>query len=180
MSSRLKGWRAHERPHRPREWVQLPFFVYGTLRPGQANYGLLLKGYTVAEIPAKIEGMALYSLRTFPIIVDADPQSTVRGELMVIHPMHYEQAVRALDHLEGYDPALDTESSLYRRVKRHVLLDSGGSALAWLYLGNRELLSDYVHAPIPGGDWLRYQRERARHPGLSPGSGLAGTKTKRD
>jgi gamma-glutamylcyclotransferase (GGCT)/AIG2-like uncharacterized protein YtfP len=178
MSSRLKGWRAPERRPRPHDWVQLPFFVYGTLRPGQANYRLLLKGYTVAEIPAKIEGMALYSLRTFPIIVDAGPDSVVQGDLMVVHPVHYEQAVRALDHLEGYDPALDPESSLYRRVRRQVLLDTGGSALAWVYLGNRALLSDYMHAPIPDGDWLRYQRERARHPGS--GVDPAGSKTKQE
>ena len=102
----------------------------------------------------------------------------MRGELMVIHPIHYEQAVRALDHLEGYDPALDPESSLYRRVKRQVVLDTGGSAQAWVYLGNRALLSDYMHAPIPDGDWLRYQRERARNSG--PASGLAVTKRKQD
>ncbi len=119
----------------------------------------------MAEIPAKIEGMALYSLRTFPIIVEAEPESVVRGDVMVVHPAHYEQAVRALDHLEGYDPASDPERCLYRRVKRRVTLDTGGATLAWVYLGNRALLADHVHAPIPDGDWLRYQRQRARHPG---------------
>jgi gamma-glutamylcyclotransferase (GGCT)/AIG2-like uncharacterized protein YtfP len=153
---------ARKRRPQPHHRMQLPFFVYGTLRNGQANYSLLLKGLTVCELPARIEGMALYSLRTFPIVVEAEPEQTVCGEMMVIHPQHYDRVVAALDHLEGYDPHTDAVSSLYRRVRRQVKLEGGGGAWAWLYLGNRSLLSEYVHAPIPGGDWLSYQRDRAR------------------
>ncbi|MFK8911537.1 gamma-glutamylcyclotransferase, partial [Streptomyces sp. YS-3] len=34
----------------------LPFFVYGTLRPGERYYRLLLTGRTAREAPARLPG----------------------------------------------------------------------------------------------------------------------------
>jgi gamma-glutamylcyclotransferase (GGCT)/AIG2-like uncharacterized protein YtfP len=48
----------------------LPIFVYGTLRPGEPNHGLLLRGRTVAEEPARMRGMALYDGPGYPYAVE--------------------------------------------------------------------------------------------------------------
>lgn len=147
-----------ERPRQKRA-LQLPIFVYGTLRRGQANY-FLLRGYTLKEIPASVTGMALYSLHKFPMIVEAEPESIVYGDLIVIHPGVYSRILADLDRLEGYDPA--TDSGLYRRIKRRIMLNPSAEAWAWLYLGNLETHSHLLPELIPDGDWAQFQRNRAR------------------
>ncbi|WP_045557424.1 gamma-glutamylcyclotransferase family protein [Streptomyces sp. FxanaA7] len=49
----------------------LPFFVYGTLRPGEPNHDLFLRGRTVAEEPARMRGMALYDGPGYPYAVES-------------------------------------------------------------------------------------------------------------
>ncbi len=40
--------------------VTLPFFVYGTLRPGEHNHDLFLRGRTESEEPARLRDAVLY------------------------------------------------------------------------------------------------------------------------
>ena len=49
---------------------QLPFFVYGTLRPGEHNHDLFLRGRTAAEEPARLRGALLYDGPGYPYAVD--------------------------------------------------------------------------------------------------------------
>jgi gamma-glutamylcyclotransferase (GGCT)/AIG2-like uncharacterized protein YtfP len=132
---------------------QLPLFVYGTLRHGQENYSLL-RGNTVAEVPARIEQMALYSLRAYPMILDGD--SVVYGDLMTLHPRIYSRLVADLDLLEGYRPDRD---SRFQRVQRCVKTESGSEVKAWIYVGNVRVLQDEAHILVPHGDWRRYRYE---------------------
>lgn len=143
----------------PREWVQHPIFVYGTLRPGQPNYGPFLGYYTVAILPALISGMTLYSLGPYPVMIEGKVDSQVRGEVIILHPAAYYRVRLRLDQLEGCAPG--EETGLYRRVKRQVkLINSSSEALVWCYLGNPEALAKYPHTPIPEGDWGGYLQER--------------------
>ncbi|MCC9704364.1 gamma-glutamylcyclotransferase [Streptomyces sp. MNU76] len=48
----------------------LPVFVYGTLRPGEPNHDLFLRGRTAAEEPARMRGMALYDGPGYPYAVE--------------------------------------------------------------------------------------------------------------
>lgn len=152
-----------------RDWIQTPIFAYGTLRHGERNYMRLLCGYTVSEFAAEVDNMRLYSLGAFPVMLDAEPEAgvTVKGEVMVLHPLHYPRLLAELDRLEGYNPNApqrESELGLYRRVRRRVRLSGGAEAWAWLYIGNPEVLALHPYVEIPHGDWLRYQRERGTMP----------------
>ncbi len=45
---------------------RLPFFVYGTLRPGECSHDLLLRGRTVLEEPARLPDALLYDGPGYP------------------------------------------------------------------------------------------------------------------
>jgi gamma-glutamylcyclotransferase (GGCT)/AIG2-like uncharacterized protein YtfP len=132
---------------------QLPLFVYGTLRRGQENYSLL-RGNTLAELPAFLEGMALYSLRSYPMIVEGE--SVVRGELLTLHPRVYIRLLADLDQLEGYIPG---QPSRFQRMERCIQTENGTRMLAWVYVGDVNILEHEPHVAIPHGDWCRYRHE---------------------
>jgi gamma-glutamylcyclotransferase (GGCT)/AIG2-like uncharacterized protein YtfP len=136
---------------------QIPLFVYGTLRHGQENY-MLLRGNTLSEIPATISGMVIYSLSTYPVIVEGE--SVVHGDLMTIHPRSYSRVLEDLDQLEGYRPG--DESCFYRRVVRCVKTASGHEVRAWLYLGRLDLIARRPHTLVAHGDWCRYRHDLVR------------------
>ena len=125
-------------------------FVYGTLRAGQPN-SPRLGGATLVGF-ARTSGR-LAHLGKYPGLIEGADH--VRGEV-------YELPVSALgrvDELEGYDPA-DLEGSLFLRVRRSVLLDSGETLDCWTYL--------WPHASdrfIDSGDWIEFlERTRAGQP----------------
>ncbi|CAG7628503.1 gamma-glutamylcyclotransferase family protein [Actinacidiphila bryophytorum] len=133
---------------------RLPFFVYGTLLPGERNHPLLA-GRTRAWTPAVLTGALLYRGPGYPFAV-ADPAGTgqVHGEVVEIWAAQYD-AVRAdLDRLETYTPG--DPANRYERVAMAVRTERG-QAEAWVYLAGpvttRELLP--AAERIPGGDWRR-------------------------
>src|ERR1700754_3245269 len=79
----------------------LPFFVYGTLRPGEVNHDLFLRGRTRSETPARLTGAVLYDGPGYPYAVE-EPGGLVHGELVTALPAHYEELLAALDRLEEY------------------------------------------------------------------------------
>ncbi len=133
----------------------LPMFVYGTLRRGQGNYGLVARA-TVAEFDAVALDHMLYVVG-LPYAADR-PGSTVTGELMVIASADYETVLARLDRLEGFRPDAP-ERSHYVRVPRPVRYrDAAGRwrpRQAWMYHGGPEVLARLTEADVlPGGDWL--------------------------
>lgn len=139
---------------------QPPIFVYGSLRHGQENYGLL-RGKTLAEIPATLQGVQMYSLGWYPVITETERErdSIVYGELVIIHPRYYSETLKQLDLLEGYDEEA-TEPSLYSRLKRCVRARSGREVMAWVYIGSEELVAAEAQEAVPNGDWVRWRKER--------------------
>jgi gamma-glutamylcyclotransferase (GGCT)/AIG2-like uncharacterized protein YtfP len=110
----------------------LPFFVYGTLRPGEVNHDALLRGRTRSERPARLPGAVLYDGPGYPYAV-AEPGGTVRGELVTARPEDYRELLTVLDRLEEYAPG--DPRNLYERVRREVILDADAAAVpAWVYL----------------------------------------------
>ncbi|KPI23007.1 gamma-glutamylcyclotransferase family protein [Streptomyces sp. NPDC059755] len=96
---------------------ELPFFVYGTLRPGEVNHDLLLRGRTLREEPARLAGAVLYQGPGYPYAVE-EPGGTVAGELVTPLPRAYARLLAELDRLEEYVPG--DPRNLYERVEREV------------------------------------------------------------
>ncbi|MGW7102312.1 gamma-glutamylcyclotransferase family protein [Streptomyces sp. NPDC054838] len=133
----------------------LPFFVYGTLRPGQVNHGLFLRGRTAAEEPALLPDTALYEGPGYPYAV-ARPGPGTHGELITPAPGAHAELLTALDLLEEYHGP-GRPGNVYDRVARQALRRPDGTpVLAWVYLAAPALARALARSgtEIPGGDWL--------------------------
>jgi gamma-glutamylcyclotransferase (GGCT)/AIG2-like uncharacterized protein YtfP len=130
--------------------AELPFFVYGTLRPGAANHRLFLAGRTAAEEPAHLPGAALHDGPGYPYAVPGGPGEVV-GDLVHAAPGAYGELLSVLDRLEEYlGPGHPL--NLYERLPRDtVRLRDGAVVRAWVYVPAPRTVPG---APIPGGDWL--------------------------
>ncbi|WP_405768914.1 gamma-glutamylcyclotransferase [Streptomyces sp. NBC_00080] len=158
---------------------ELPFFVYGTLRPGEVNHDLLLRGRTLREEPARLAGAVLYQGPGYPYAVE-EPGGTITGELVTPLPRTYVRLLAELDRLEEYVPG--DPRNLYERVEREVAAppvttaprggdgrgdgdgEEGGAVLrgaspvvrAWVYVA-APAVADRLRARgklIESGDWL--------------------------
>jgi gamma-glutamylcyclotransferase (GGCT)/AIG2-like uncharacterized protein YtfP len=137
----------------PRRPERLPFFVYGTLRPGEPNHDLFLRGRTRAEEPARLTGAVLYAGPGYPYAVE-EPGGTVHGDLVTARPEAHDELLVALDRLEEYTPG--DPRSLYERVAREVVRTGDrGAVRAWVYVA-APAVTARLRANgkrIEGGDW---------------------------
>lgn len=121
------------------------FFVYGTLKRGQANYPLVAAAVR-GVLPAAIRGR-LYDVGPFPALAEGD--EAVRGEVLVVEPGDLPRLLLVLDALEGFVPS-DPAGSLYLRRAVTAATDDGRELAAYAYF--------YNHDPaglrhLPGGEW---------------------------
>ena len=128
-----------------------PFFVYGTLIPGQPNDHLWQDGIESVET-AVFDGGKLYDMGYYPMLVE-EKGGSVQGKLITVIPTLYRQILDRLDNLEGYSQDQPTESS-FTRVERNVLLRNGKAITAWLYAGHLQYAVGKQE--IPGGDWVSF------------------------
>ena len=131
---------------------QLPFFVYGTLLPGEANYPLWREAIS-DQRPAVLRSARLYDLGDFPMLVDA-ADGEARGLLVRVRPSSYRAALWLLDQLEGVDLA-GWGGLGFRRVRRIVRPWGAPAAVAWIYVGRPVAVAGL--SPI-GPDWKAYCR----------------------
>jgi len=137
---------------------ELPFFVYGTLRRGQCNHGL------VRDLLAGVRDAALAGFRLYedglPYLGPGDGTSVVRGDLLVPRPGDYGEVLARLDRLEGFRPP---DGGLYvRRACQVRFGDESGEPWrdgeAWVYLGGEH----FAYEPrlvVPGGDWAAHRAQ---------------------
>jgi gamma-glutamylcyclotransferase (GGCT)/AIG2-like uncharacterized protein YtfP len=124
-------------------------FVYGTLlstagHPMGARLGR--EGRLVGD--ATIQGYSLYSLGRYPGLVEAaDAPGLVHGEVHALS--HPAASLEWLDAYEGIVPG-NHDQNRYERVERTVLLASGETIAAWVYLYRKRPEG----RPIAGGRWL--------------------------
>ena len=132
-------------------------FVYGTLRAGEANAGLL-DGYVAERIPAALTDHDLHHLE-HPCVTPSSrsrPERRsrpVQGELVVLGTGAYHDAIMNLDWLESFDPA-DVAGSLYRRVAA-TAQSRDGPVACWVYVAGDTLRARLEPSNrIVSGDWL--------------------------
>ncbi|PTH88820.1 hypothetical protein C9J60_08245 [Streptomyces sp. A244] len=134
--------------------MTLPFFVYGTLRPGEVNHGLFLRGRTRSEEPGRLADAVLYAGPGYPYAVEEPGGGVVCGELVTALPEAYEELLAELDRLEEYVPG--DPRSLYERVERKVVRAADGVVVrAWVYVA-APAVATRLRArgrAIEGGDW---------------------------
>lgn len=145
---------------------ELPFFVYGTLRPGQGNFRIV-KRDVIESIPASVQGAAVWHGPGFPYAVHKDVDASlagsgwVVGDLLYINPARYADAIDSLDGLEGVSYNNDDRGH-YRRIEVDVTVSNGdGTARtvrAWMYVAGasarQSLSSGRFGPPLVTGDWL--------------------------
>ncbi|WP_328747352.1 gamma-glutamylcyclotransferase [Streptomyces sp. NBC_00285] len=135
--------------------VRLPFFVYGTLRPGEANHDLLLRGRIRSEQPGRLDGALLYDGPGYPYAVEEPGGGPVLGDLVTARADEYDELLTALDELEEYAPG--DPRNLYERVTREVTRTADGTAVrAWVYVA-APTVAVRLRARgtlIESGDWL--------------------------
>ncbi|CAL9607545.1 hypothetical protein SUDANB1_05554 [Streptomyces sp. enrichment culture] len=134
--------------------MTLPFFVYGTLLPGEVNHGLFLRGRTRSEEPGRLADAVLYAGPGYPYAVEEPGGGVVSGELVTARPEAYAELLAELDRLEEYVPG--DPRSLYVRVERKVVRAADGAAVrAWVYVA-APAVATRLRArgrAIEGGDW---------------------------
>ena len=130
----------------------LPFFVYGTLLPGQPNYDVWLPAISRMR-PAELHHCRLYDLGDYPMLVPW-AGGVARGMLVELQWEGYAAVVAALDYLEGIDATAPGESA-YRRVRRIVRPAGNHAAVAWVYLGDPAFV---FGLPAIDTDWKTWQR----------------------
>ncbi|MEU6282112.1 gamma-glutamylcyclotransferase family protein [Streptomyces sp. NPDC047028] len=130
----------------------LPFFVYGTLRPGGRHHDRYLRGRVHTEEPAHLRDAVLYEGPGYPYAVE-EPGGVVHGELVTPLPSAYDALLAELDLLEEYVPG--DPGALYERVARDVVRADGGTARAWVYLAAPRVVDRLRTdgARVPDGVW---------------------------
>lgn len=147
---------------------RLPFFVYGTLLPGEHRHDPFLGGRTTDERAAVLPGALLYEGPGYPYAVEAEGETEADGEaegmvhgaLVTAAPQAYAELLTLLDRLEGYlGPG--HPDNLYDRVARNVRPAGPGRepVLAWVYVAPAPVARALRAggAPLPEGNWLTRQ-----------------------
>lgn len=134
---------------------RLPFFVYGTLRPGEPNHDAFLRGRTLVEEPARLVGALLYDGPGYPYAVEEPGGgAAVLGDLVTARPEEYPALLTALDRLEEYAPG--DSRNLYERIAREVVRETDGTAVqAWVYVAAPSVAARLRTRGklIESGDW---------------------------
>ncbi|RSL34801.1 gamma-glutamylcyclotransferase [Salibacterium salarium] len=139
---------------------KLPVFVYGTLRNGLHNYENILKDQTATENNATSVG-SLYAVdhESFPCLV-REGRTIIQGEVMYIKEDRYDDILKKLDYLEGYDESNIQESDYVREVTT-VTDDKGQDVEVYIYYWNQPRgLGEY----ITSGCWKTYLKEKRKIP----------------
>ncbi|MGW6528278.1 gamma-glutamylcyclotransferase family protein [Streptomyces venezuelae] len=142
--------------------ARLPFFVYGTLRPGEPNHAVLLRGRTAREEPALLPDAVLYDGPGYPYAVEHPGKGPVHGDLLTALPAAYLPLLHALDHLEEYAPG--DPHNLYVRVARDVLDRTGAPVPAWVYVAAPRIAAGLRTSGslIGSGDWASHRNAQLK------------------
>lgn len=145
-----------------------PVFVYGSLREGFGNHGLLYPAKTHL-VAAEMPDMTLRANANsgYPYALEGDGR--IAGEVVWLSDDEEGDAARdRLDYLEGFDSQRPS-SSHYQRIEREILVTPPGESQhrpvkVWVYVaGGMASMITRDLSVIPSGDWKTHVRESASH-----------------
>lgn len=105
-------------------------FVYGTLKKGFHNHGLLKSAGYITTI--RVPGYKMHSMGGFPGIIPGD--GAIEAELYSVP----DEAWPRLDALEGYRPSRP-ETSMYLR-KEQIVVTEVGTFTGYIYVWNGDVI----------------------------------------
>lgn len=114
-------------------------FVYGTLRWGEGNHGLLA-GAKPLGAGRTVERMTLLNLGGCPAVIAEAGPGPIVGELYEVDGA----TLQRLDRLEGYPRVYDREQFV-------IETESGRHVVAWMYFFHPS--GQRFAEVIPSGDW---------------------------
>lgn len=128
----------------------LPFFVYGTLRPScpkKAGYKTLFLQDSIKQVEnVALQGAQLY-FEDYPIVqLNNDNNAMVKGDLIYFSDQHYAAKIKQADEIEGHP-------TFYQRITCNVSVAPNSEKIeAYIYIRKPS-----KHAKlIPSGNWLEY------------------------
>ncbi|MBR8828264.1 MAG: gamma-glutamylcyclotransferase [Gomphosphaeria aponina SAG 52.96 = DSM 107014] len=130
----------------------LKVFVYGTLKPGEANYPPYCAGKVIYSTKAYTRGK-LYHLPSLGYPAMTEGEEKVEGFLLTFADS---SVLANLDQLEDYDPQRHPSENEYYRQKI-LVYDPAGKYLApgWSYFMTTEKVQQLGGIWLPSGCWRR-------------------------
>jgi len=127
----------------------LSVFVYGTLKPGEANYEFYCASDVVDAKKAWVRGQ-LYSLpQGYPAMTTGNDK--VYGYLL---SFNNSEVLSSLDELEDYHPQRPSKENLYNRTQVEICdLENNSLGLAWVYLMSFMMIFQLKGTPQIDGWW---------------------------
>ena len=124
-------------------------FVYGTLKPGEANYQYYCEGKVKTQIPAYTFG-DLYALPYgYPAMTEG--KNRVRGVLLEFSDS---EVLSSLDRLEDYQEQRASElNEYYRSLTQVYSLDGRPITKAWAYYMKSDRVRQYGGIEVVSGSW---------------------------
>ena len=125
-------------------------FVYGSLKPGGYYWAQFCAGKVSAPIIAKVRG-DLYDLGCgYPGAI-FNNANWITGVVLIFNN---EADFKAVDQLEGYNPARIPEKNDYERLKVECFTAAGDSlGPVWAYAVNPHYLASKEAKLLAKGDW---------------------------
>ncbi|ALF52824.1 hypothetical protein ACX27_08070 [Nostoc piscinale CENA21] len=128
---------------------ELQVFVYGTLKPGEANYQKYCAGKVVNTKRAVVLGQLFALPMGYPGMILG--QNQVHGYLLSFSDP---QVLQALDYLEDYQPHRSISENLYNRQRVEVYTPQGEIlGWAWVYVMSLELVHQFNGTFLADGWW---------------------------
>ena len=133
--------------------LSLKVFVYGTLKPGEANFLAYCNGYVESQVEAYTKGI-LYDLPfRYPAMTEGEEK--VQGVLLTFNNF---DVLNSLDKLEEYQPQRSADLNEYDR--RLVLVYDLSDCLigeAWAYFMLPEKVKQYQGVLVKSNCWKRFK-----------------------
>ena len=127
----------------------LKVFVYGTLKPGEANFSAYCNGYVEFQQKAYTKGV-LYDL-PFGYPAMTEGENKIAGVLLIFND---DRILNNLDRLEGYQSELpDDSNEYYRRLVPVYNLSEQFIAHAWTYFMTPQKVQRYGGKRVQSNFW---------------------------